>query len=724
MFQPFSSRPTAVNLFDAIRKLHAVAATAAAAPGATGQSVCEAVVSTSEQMLKEDVEMNRAMGKHGADALVAAAQARGRAGNGKVRVLTHCNTGSLATASFGTALGVIRSLHESGRLDHAFCTETRPYNQGARLTAFELVTDGLPATLICDSAAAALMGEGRVDAVVVGADRIAANGDTANKIGTFSLAVAAAYHDIPFFTAAPTTTIDPELKDGTLIPIEQRSPEEVTHFKGQRVAAEIDVWNPSFDVTPAALLEGVITEHGMAPRAGPKPAPFSLRPWLQGLGLCEAESGANGTAPLPTVPGYTTLTPESTREYVAARPQLTKHVGPPETASSWEVDEIGDGNLNFVFTVKGPVGAVCIKQAPPYVRCVGEDWPLTQDRVKIEAAALQEEARHCPEHVPALYYVDAPMCLIAMQYIPPPAIILRKGLILGKTYPSLAEHLSVLLANTLFHTSLLAMSSAAFRDQVAKFSNPEMCALTEQVIFTDPYFQAKHNRHTSPQLDAAALALHTDTDAKAAVATLKATFIQKPQALLHGDLHTGSLMVTEGSTYAIDPEFAFVGPIAFDVAKVIANLLLAFFAANGHATPNSPQDAHKAWLLETTAAVWNGFRARFLALWDAHGASGDAYPAELFGDAAAGGAEARKAAQAAFFDELWAETVGFGGAVIIRRLVGIAHVADMDEIEDQAARAECEGKALQFGRAMLVEGAGAFSDVKALVRAASAADRD
>lgn len=195
--------------------------------GATGESVVHVVVTAAEEMLAEDVRSNRIMGNYGAEAMLAAVNARGRGQSGKLRVLTHCNTGSLATAAYGTALGVVRALHENGQLEHVYCTETRPYNQGARLTAFEIATDNMPGTLICDSAVAALMQSNKVDAVVVGADRIAANGDTANKIGTFNIAVAAAYHNIPFFVAAPTTTIDVELKSGVLIPIEQRSSEEV-----------------------------------------------------------------------------------------------------------------------------------------------------------------------------------------------------------------------------------------------------------------------------------------------------------------------------------------------------------------------------------------------------------------------------------------------------------------------------------------------------------------
>jgi len=221
-------------------------------------------------MLAEDVAANRAIGEAGADAVLAAMERAGRAGGG-ARVLTICNTGSLATAGWGTALGVIRSLHARGRLERAYALETRPYNQGARLTAFELVEDGLPGTLICDSMAAALMRSCGVDACVVGADRVAANGDTANKIGTYGLSVIARHHCVPLFVAVPTTSLAPKTATGAEIPIEERPADELCcmKFNGElhRVPPQgIDVWNPAFDVTPADLIEGLVTERGLIPR--------------------------------------------------------------------------------------------------------------------------------------------------------------------------------------------------------------------------------------------------------------------------------------------------------------------------------------------------------------------------------------------------------------------------------------------------------------------------
>ncbi|KAL6226809.1 PREDICTED: methylthioribose-1-phosphate isomerase [Fragaria vesca subsp. vesca] len=261
-----SSRPTAVNLSDAATKLKQIVAKVAAS-ASEYKSVFEAYIEASEVMLKEDVDTNKAIGSHGATFIQ-----RHLENSKRICMLTHCNTGSLATAGYGTALGVIRSLHTEGVLERAYCTETRPFNQGSRLTAYELVHDNIPATLIADSAAAALMKDGKVNAIVVGADRVASNGDTANKIGTYSLAVSAKYHNIPFFVAAPLTSVDLSLSSGGEIVIEERSPKELLNTHGglgeQVAASGISVWNPAFDVTPASLIYGIITEKGVITKKG------------------------------------------------------------------------------------------------------------------------------------------------------------------------------------------------------------------------------------------------------------------------------------------------------------------------------------------------------------------------------------------------------------------------------------------------------------------------
>jgi len=276
-----TSRPTAVNLSGASSMLKNVVQKAAEGTNVSSDDVRRAYVEAAEEMLINDVADNKAIGEHGSDWILSNSP---RAKHGPVSVITHCNTGSLATAGYGTALGVIRSVHGSGNLKHAFCTETRPYNQGSRLTAFELVHDKIPATLVTDSMAAALMrlkGDSEnIAAIVVGADRVAKNGDTANKIGTYALAVLARHHGVKFLVAAPRTTIDMHTTSGEAIKIEERPGIEMTRIRGPRVVGSsvnvdgeaemvsiaadgIGIWNPAFDVTPAELIDGIVTEVGV-----------------------------------------------------------------------------------------------------------------------------------------------------------------------------------------------------------------------------------------------------------------------------------------------------------------------------------------------------------------------------------------------------------------------------------------------------------------------------
>lgn len=286
------ARPTAVNLSQATTLLGQIVDDEAATATASGKSIIEKVIATAEQMLADDVADNTAIGEHGADWISALYP-------GKFSVVTICNTGSLATAGYGTALGIIRSLHLRNTLEHVYALETRPYNQGSRLTAYELVHENIPATLISDSMAASLIrapprgtsdndDQKKVKLIVVGADRVAKNGDTANKIGTYQLAVTAQFyksqgHELKFVVAAPTTSIDLKTPSGDAIVIEERPQHELVQVKGPEVidgqvqsgaahrtvhiaAPGIDVWNPSFDVTPHELIDAIVTEKGVAVR--------------------------------------------------------------------------------------------------------------------------------------------------------------------------------------------------------------------------------------------------------------------------------------------------------------------------------------------------------------------------------------------------------------------------------------------------------------------------
>ena len=824
----------------------AAARIAASLPAATADSVKEAVVGAAESYLEADVAANVALGEAGADAVLASSSS-----DSSVAILTHCNAGALATAGHGTALGVVRSLASRGKLAHAFCTETRPYNQGARLTAFELASEGFPATLLCDSAAAALLvhggscsgvsqeGEGEGDekeeakykfvgkphAVVVGADRVAANGDTANKVGTLALAVAAKRGGVPFFVAAPTTTLDASLPSGRGIPIEQRPAREVTHSRGgegERVAAEgVRVWNPSFDVTPADLITGgIITEKGMVPRRKREGETdfFDVAAFV-----AEHATGPAAEAAKKKIEGadernddplssssLEQLDCASVAEYVASRPALASLVGDPSRVSEWDVKEVGDGNINFVFIVRGETWerAIVVKQALPFIR-IAPDWPLSVDRARIESAALREHGRllalqkeeeeedrekeggktsssFSPSSsnnnndllIPRVHLYDPERAVIAMDFVAPPAAVVRGHLVAGKVVRGLAKDVAEYAAVTLFGTSLLRCSdTSAWRSAAASFANPALCALTEQVVFTDPYYAAKFNRHTSPQLDAAADFLRSDGEGAAWAQRLKLRFSGTREALLHGDLHTGSVMgvavEVDGSgsgsgsgsgnnkgsgsgnpcdaaaaaaslstsppssssssserprAVVIDPEFACYGPIGFDLGEFTANLLMAFLATDGKSKEEEESSARqRAWLAESVATFWDHFELRFRALWRkaaSEGKGGAACPATLF--PFEGGEEtddetliARlEKAQDVFLASVRDDTVRFAGCCILRRIVGIAHVEDFESIADAELRATCEARALRLGREMMVGGSAAFASFGALVEAA------
>ncbi|XP_026663231.2 methylthioribose kinase-like [Phoenix dactylifera] len=396
--------------------------------------------------------------------------------------------------------------------------------------------------------------------------------------------------------------------------------------------------------------------------------------------------------------GFRPLDEKSLVDYIKATPTLCAQLG--NQVDGLAVKEVGDGNLNFVYIVIGAAGSLVIKQALPYIRCIGESWPMTKERAYFETLALQEHGRVCPNHVPEVYHFDRPMSLIAMRYLKPPHIILRKGLIAGIEYPLLAQHMSDYMAKTLFFTSLLYHSTSEHKRAVAEFcGNVELCRLTEQVVFSDPYKVSQYNRWTSPYLDRDAEAVRDDDCLKIEVAELKSKFCERAQALIHGDLHTGSIMVTSDSTQVIDPEFAFYGPMGFDLGAFLGNLILAFFAQDGHADKGNDRQAYKQWILRTTEETWNLFQKQFISLWDEHkDGNGEAYPVSIYNKP-----ELQLLAQKRYMANLFHDALGFGAAKMIRRIVGVAHVEDFESIADASKRAYCERRALDFAKMLLKE---------------------
>ena len=293
--------------------------------------------------------------------------------------------------------------------------------------------------------------------------------------------------------------------------------------------------------------------------------------------------------------GFQALDIETLGARLAGVPAVADRVGPD--GRRWKVREVGDGNLNLVFIVEGPKGSVVVKQALPYVRLVGESWPLPLKRSFFEYHALiRQEARAGFVAVPAVYHFDEAQALIVMEYLTP-HVILRRALIEGRMPQNIGRDLGLFAARTLFRGSDLSMTAGDRKRDLALFAdNVELCDITESLVFTEPYFDAPRNRHTSPQLDAVVGELRADRDLKVEAQRLKHLFAAKAETLLHGDLHTGSIMVTDEDMRVIDPEFAWYGPMAFDVGMLLANFWMSFFSQRGHER-NGDRKEMREWLL-------------------------------------------------------------------------------------------------------------------------------
>ena len=688
-----TSRPTAVNLFNALEEIRQLLA-----KSRPTDDLVSAIGKHAQFMLHRDLADNRAIGQHGADAILPDH-------THQATILTICNTGSLATSGYGTALGVVRAIRDRNQLHRVVALETRPYNQGSRLTAFEMTEEQMPgATLICDGMAGAFLQQHAVDAVVVGADRVCANGDTANKIGTYGLTLLAKAHNVPVYVAAPLTTIDLSLPDGSHIPIEERPPKEL--LQTSNAPATVGVWNPAFDVTPGSLLAGIVTEKGVIRRG--VDGTMDVAGFVKSVS--EGSTPATKGSGLVIPSDYTEYSVDTLAAYLAKEsPETMEHLGTTQ-ADDLECVEMGDGNLNLVFIVtnkKDTSKQVIVKQSLPYVRCVGESWPLTLERSYFEWKALSIEKAACPSFVPDIYFFSKSNGLIAMQYLAPPTIILRKGLIQGIKYPTMASDMGTFCARTLFRTSGFALSTSALRKQVEFWSkNRDMCELTEQVVFTEPYISAPNNRWTSPQLDDEKKAIENDSDLKAAAAGYKRKFVSETQALLHADLHSGSVMCKPeaGQTFVIDPEFAFYGPMGFDTGAFVANLFLAYVSQAGH----SNDADYDEWILTQIQIFYDTFEAGFLEQWNNAGDhTGFVFGREVFPDAA-------KDQQKTFMASLLADTLGFAGMKMLRRIVGIAHVEDLESIADADVRARCEKRGLAIAKHLIMNAASVSSMTEAI----------
>ena len=375
---------------------------------------------------------------------------------------------------------------------------------------------------------------------------------------------------------------------------------------------------------------------------------------------------------------------------------LQSRLGPD--AASWKVREVGDGNLNLVFIVEGSIGSVIIKQALPYVRMVGESWPLSIRRSFFEYHALVREAARDPGMVPEVYFFDEPQAMIAMEYLSP-HVILRQALIAGRQPKNLARDIGRFMARTLFRGSDLCMEARERKRDMALFSNNvELCGISESLIFSEPFYEAEMNRHTSPQLDQIVAAIRADRDLKVHAQRLKHFFTSAAETMLHGDLHTGSIMVTDDETKVIDSEFAFYGPMAFDIGILLANFWMAYFSQRGHEEAGSRDDVRR-YLLTLVSDTWAIFSTEFTHLWRTE-RTGMLYDRQLF--EARGDVLGAEQALTSFLHQLWVDALGFAGLECHRRILGLAHNAEFETIENLDARARSETNVLKFGRHLIV----------------------
>ncbi|NOU92282.1 S-methyl-5-thioribose kinase [Paenibacillus sp. LMG 31456] len=348
--------------------------------------------------------------------------------------------------------------------------------------------------------------------------------------------------------------------------------------------------------------------------------------------------------------------------------------------------EIGDGNLNLVFHISelSTGNSIILKQALPYAKVVGESWPLTLDRARIESEALIIQESLCPDLVPHVFVYEKDLALTVMQDLSD-HVIMRKGLIEGNRYPLFAQHIARFLAHTLFYTSDLGMNQQEKKERVKQFINPELCKITEDLIFDDPYHNAETN-NVPPAIQDAIEAVWQDKELHLEVAILRNSFLTHAQSLLHGDLHTGSIFITQESTKVIDPEFAYYGPMGFDIGAVFANLLLNYAAQEGWSKDAESRADYRGYLLGTIKDVWTLFQGEFRSLWS------------LYGEDRLSKTEGY---QDWYMQQVLRDTIGYTGSKMVRRVHGLAQVADINKLEDEAAKERAQRIALRIGTALI-----------------------
>lgn len=387
---------------------------------------------------------------------------------------------------------------------------------------------------------------------------------------------------------------------------------------------------------------------------------------------------------------YKILDKDNTVEYLYSITSIKEYFG----SDDLDIDEIGDGNLNYVFIIKSVQDnskALILKQAVPYLRCVGEEYPLSRERMTFEIRALNQMYSCTKQFIPKIYDSNEEMSAVVMQFLDT-HIIMRNGMIDKVTYPNFSEHISSYLASNLFNTSSLKLDSTSKRQLIDKFnSNTELCKLTEDFVFTCAFMEHETNDPYSqnhPEFEK----LISNMEFKKEVLNLKYKFMTKTDALLHGDLHTGSIMLNQNETFVIDPEFAFVGPFGFDIGALIGNLTMSY---TSHVALKS-EDNYKEWILITIEEILEKFESKFLEAWSIQNES--ALLVDNFIDD-----QHLQSFKQEFMIDIFKETAGFAGCKMARRMFGIAGVADIRGIEDTEVRDEAIRLTLNIAKRFVIE---------------------
>lgn len=395
---------------------------------------------------------------------------------------------------------------------------------------------------------------------------------------------------------------------------------------------------------------------------------------------------------------YKVLDETSVINYIQDRPAMRK-IFPAGTDLS--VEEVSDGNLNQVFIVKNvrqPKENAVLKQALPYIRIIGESWPLTRERMRFEIQALLKQNELVPGLIPRVYDHDLDMSLVIMECLDEHEVM-HKPLVERQRFPNFVEHITTFLVNSLFYTSDLYLTGLEKKALQTQFINPHLCNIQEDFIYTNPFMESADNQW-NPLIDQEVQEVRRHSALKLAIAEMKQAYMTDAQALIHSDLHTGSIMVNQQDTRVFDPEFSFYGPMAYDVGALLQNLVLIHLSHYAHTANREEREHYQAYLLEMVRNIWNEFSRKFEETWAANN-RGDLMPRKYW--AYPGGDEAFAAFRHRYIARLLQETAGHGGTKFLRRIMGIVSVWAISTIEDPKKRAIAEKAAIRIGKRWLLE---------------------